>query len=212
MTIAIREFDSGWKLFYDTDDSTVPVTGSGAGGGGDFLIDNFTKLHENFNVSDSTELVINDDGDNKDLRVEGDTDSVLLFVDAGNDRVGIGTPNPAYKFCVNGTTMFSGLVGNNDFDTFSTSGSADSVSNTTDTTLVTTTGAHTVTLADGVVGQMKTVILVSDGGDMSLVPTNKGGYSTITFADAGDSVLLKFINSKWYIIGKGGVGAGPVVT
>lgn len=39
-------------------------------------------------------IVINDDGDDQDLRIEGDTDPNLLFIDAGNDIVAFGTNAP----------------------------------------------------------------------------------------------------------------------
>jgi hypothetical protein len=39
----------------------------------------------------TSEVVFNDGGNDIDFRVEGDTESNLFFVDAGNDRVGIGT-------------------------------------------------------------------------------------------------------------------------
>jgi hypothetical protein len=44
--------------------------------------------------------VVNDGGANLDFRVEGDTDANTLFVDAGNNRVGIGTSTPTYKLDV----------------------------------------------------------------------------------------------------------------
>jgi hypothetical protein len=42
----------------------------------------------------SNDLVINEGGGDYNFRVEGDTDANLLFVDAGEDRVGIGTNSP----------------------------------------------------------------------------------------------------------------------
>lgn len=74
----------------------------------------------------------------------------------------------------------------------------------------TTTSADAGTLADGVEGQHIFIILVTDGGDGTLTPASPGGYSTITFADAGDSVHLLFTNGKWYIVGQGGLGTGPL--
>lgn len=46
--------------------------------------------------------VFNETGADADLRVEGDTDSNLLFVDASADKIGIGKNNPAYKLDVTG--------------------------------------------------------------------------------------------------------------
>jgi hypothetical protein len=42
-------------------------------------------------------VVVNESGADVDFRVEGDTDSNLLFVDASADAVGIGTSSPASK-------------------------------------------------------------------------------------------------------------------
>lgn len=75
---------------------------------------------------------------------------------------------------------------------------------------VTTTGADAMTLADGAVGQLLNVTLVVDGGNMVLTPANALGYSTITFADAGDSVQLEFKSGGWALIGQGGLGTGPL--
>ena len=42
----------------------------------------------------TSEVVFNDGGADVDFRIEGDTNANLFFVDAGNDRVGIGTTSP----------------------------------------------------------------------------------------------------------------------
>jgi hypothetical protein len=58
------------------------------------------------NVSGSSDLdgavVINESGADLDTRVEGDTDVNLIFANAGEDRVGIGTATPATKLDVSG--------------------------------------------------------------------------------------------------------------
>jgi len=73
------------------------------------------------------------------------------------------------------------------------------------------TGGGAWTLADGVEGQRLTVVMVTDAGDGTLTPSNAGGYTDITFADAGDSAELLFTNGNWYVIGVGGLAPGPVV-
>ena len=49
------------------------------------------------------EVVFNDGGADVDFRVEGDTDPNLFFVDAGNDRIGIGTTSPTRLLTVQST-------------------------------------------------------------------------------------------------------------
>lgn len=53
-------------------------------------------------------VVINEAGADKDFRVEGDTDTNLIFVDASTDFVGIGTGTPGSKLDVKGTLRLSG--------------------------------------------------------------------------------------------------------
>lgn len=71
--------------------------------------------------------------------------------------------------------------------------------------LLVTTGANALTLADGTLGQDLYIFMKTDGGDGTLTPTSPKGYSTITFNDAGDTVHLRFIDSKWFIVGYYGV-------
>jgi hypothetical protein len=47
-------------------------------------------------------LVLNEAGAAVDFRVEGDTDTHLLFVDGSADKVGIGTDSPSYTLHVDG--------------------------------------------------------------------------------------------------------------
>jgi hypothetical protein len=58
----------------------------------------------------TTELVINDGGDNYDFRVEGDTDANLLFVDASTERVGVRTNSPELTFSVAGNIGMRGTT------------------------------------------------------------------------------------------------------
>jgi len=59
---------------------------------------------------DGSESVFNDLGGDIDFRVEGDTDSNLLFVDASTDRVGIGTNSPQRLFHVLDTSSFPARI------------------------------------------------------------------------------------------------------
>lgn len=67
-----------------------------------------------------------------------------------------------------------------------------------------TTGVNAGTLADGVEGQVKIILMDADGGDGTLTPTNLANGSTITFNDIGDAVLLAFIGTEWWVIANNG--------
>lgn len=91
----------GGKIYSGANANTLIEFGSStvdikASGGGDLTLN-------------STGIVINDIGNSKDFRVEGDTDTHALFVDGSTDNVGIGTSTPGAKLTVNGGTCTTGL-------------------------------------------------------------------------------------------------------
>lgn len=59
-------------------------------------------------------------------------------------------------------------------------------------TEITTTGADALTLANGTAGQIKIITMIVDGGDGTLTPATFANGTTITFNDAGDSVMLVY--------------------
>ena len=79
---------------------------------------------------------------------------------------------------------------------------------TTLTTAFTSTGAgDALTLADGVAGQLKAIVYVAEaaGGDTGvLTPANFGNGTTITFNAVGESVLLQFLGTDWWIVSNNG--------
>lgn len=82
---------------------------------------------------------------------------------------------------------------------------AGAVNTTTSVTRITTTGANAYTLADGTNGQVKTIVMAVDGGDATITPTTKIGYSTIVFDAIGDSVTLRFLTGiGWIVEGNNG--------
>jgi hypothetical protein len=82
---------------------------------------------------------------------------------------------------------------------------AGAVSITTQITYILTTGANALTLADGVQGQTKQIVMRQDLGNGTLTPTNLAGATTITFNDVGDTVSLMFLDGEWHIMGYYGV-------
>lgn len=83
------------------------------------------------------------------------------------------------------------------------------ISLTTTASYFSTAAAETATLAAGTTGQIKTLMMVSDGGDMVVTVTNAGwkssGTGTMTFGDIGDGCTLQYMSSKWFCIGNNGV-------
>ena len=77
-------------------------------------------LHSNVEIRDANGIshnlqptgnsVINEQGLDVDFRIEGDTEQNLFFVDAGNNRVGIGTNSPGNTLHVTGATQVDGNV------------------------------------------------------------------------------------------------------
>ena len=96
--------------------------------------------------------------------------------------------------------MLQRLVG----DGVQTLSGAGAILTTSLTTKWTTTGANAGTLMDGFEGQVKVIVLVVDGGDGTLTPSNLANYTTITFNDIGDSVVLQFLTGEWWVIANNG--------
>jgi hypothetical protein len=65
---------------------------------------------------------------------------------------------------------------------------------------VTAGSAHAGSLANGTNGQIKIITMIADGGDSVVTPANANGFSTITFADVGDTATLIFTGNKWNIL------------
>ena len=67
---------------------------------------------------------------------------------------------------------------------------------------------YTATMPNGVDGQIKVLIFKTDGGhDVTITPvsSNIAGVSTsIVMGDAGDAVILMYVDAKWYILGQFG--------
>ena len=67
-------------------------------------------------------------------------------------------------------------------------------------------GGDIFTVADGVTGQIIVCTMESSTGTATITPTNLEGGTSVTFNGAGDSVILGFIDSQWYILGGNSYG------
>ena len=68
---------------------------------------------------------------------------------------------------------------------------------TTYITEITTTAATAYTLADGVLGQIKIISLIVDGGDATITPTTFETGTTITLGDVNDNITLLYTTNGW---------------
>lgn len=62
-------------------------------------------------------------------------------------------------------------------------------------------GGDIFTLADGTIGQVMTICLLSATGVATITPANLNGGTSVTLNAAGDSVVLQFVDTNWYILG-----------
>jgi hypothetical protein len=81
--------------------------------------------------------------------------------------------------------------------------SAGAISLATTVSYFSTAGSETATLADGVEGQIKTLICTSYVGNMvvTVASAGWGGAGTITFGAAGRACTLQYVQGEWYCIG-----------
>ena len=149
----------------------------------DFIVSNDNE--EAFRCDGANrEVVVNEASGQTDFRAETNSYSTALLVDASADQVQINA------------TPILGLT-----QSLSGAGAVDVVSAITE---VVTTGTNALTIAAGVEGQIKFLIMKSDGGDGTLTPTNFGSGSTLTFNTAGDAAICLFTNGNWYLMSNQG--------
>ncbi|MCK5446292.1 MAG: hypothetical protein KAI73_11765 [Rhodospirillaceae bacterium] len=129
-------------------------------------------------------------------------DTVIL---AGTD----GGATMMVQSITSGVVVLSTIVSTGVAETLSGAGAIPITARSVD---LTTGATDAMTIADGAVGQLLNLTHVSDGGSAVVTPANGLGYTTITMADAGDSVQLEFKSGGWAVIGQGGISTGPVVS
>lgn len=133
----------------------------------------------------------------------------VVVTSSGTDESLTVNAKGAGTVTINGTATGNVILGNglvaNGIQALSGAGA---VGVTTFATQLTTTGANALTLANGTNGQLKAIVHVVDGGDGTLTPTTKTGFTTIVFSAVGQSVLLQYYTTLgWMIISNNGAAA-----
>ena len=74
------------------------------------------------------------------------------------------------------------------------------ISTTTGVTFISTTGTDDYSLADGVEGQMKVIIMKARVGNATITPDNLVGWTSVRFSGVNNNVHLCYGSTGWNII------------
>jgi len=136
--------------------------------------------------------------------IQGIANNVISFAAVGVYCFNFITSNGGTTVIVNQTNQLLQPFNNTAEDL--ASGAAASLATTV--SYFSTAASETATLAAGVAGQIKTLAMYADLGDMVITVTNAGwktsGTGTVTFDTIGDACTLQYINNKWFCIGNNG--------
>ena len=94
---------------------------------------------------------------------------------------------------------YSGIIKHN--GTPQTIGASGAVDLTSEITYVDNQsgGVLALTLANGVHGQLKTLVCIGAVSNSTVTPTN-AGFTSFTFTAVNQTVTLRYLTNKWYII------------
>ena len=74
------------------------------------------------------------------------------------------------------------------------------ISITTGVTFITTTGTDSYSLANGIEGQVKVIIMKARVGNALITPDNLVGYTSVRFTGVNNNVHLLYGSTGWNII------------
>jgi hypothetical protein len=148
----------------------------------DFVAGGRTML--TIDEASNDKVIVNNGKNDVDFQVEGDGDQYLIYTDAANDRVGIGTNEPAYKLDVVGTGRMSSAIFAGDSTEQTTAFSSSYISN------ISTNTSNISNHATAIVANSASGVAISgwakayvDTQDHSVAAVS--GWADSTFIDAG---------------------------
>ena len=74
------------------------------------------------------------------------------------------------------------------------------LSTTTVVSFISTTGVESYTLADGIEGQQKIIIMKAHGGNATVTPTNLVGFTSVRLTGTNNNFHLLYGSTGWNII------------
>lgn len=187
------------------------------------------KIVKDYSPKDSQSIIVDTTSEaiKVTLPVQPSVGTIITVVDNGNantHNIEIDPGNPAVT--INGKTGSLFIVGNYGGFNFVCDGvnwsalnlsynGSDDVANSgtirldTAVSYFSTEGLESSTLAAGIDGQVKTLVMKAYVGSMVVTVSNAGwktggGTGTITFDRIGDACTLQYISGKWYVIGNNG--------
>ena len=102
----------------------------------------------------------------------------------------------------NGTTIIDDAVVLSGIETIAAGGATTALDLTKELHSVDAdAGGDIFTLADGTIGQVMTICMLSATGIATITPTNLLGGTSVTMNAAGETVMLRFVDTSWYIVG-----------
>lgn len=154
----------------------------------------------NFLANVRTPVTLNSDGGDQDQRIKGLNDDDLVYVDASTDRVGFGTATPTEKVDVDGNLAVSAGFLRLSQTPQAISGVGPQIADVSSAiTTIDAAGAMTVTIGDGVAGQIKTITVLQAAGTITVSGANIRA-TTITATSTGATIQLQWLSSKWAVI------------
>jgi len=145
------------------------------------------------------------DASSPDYSFLNDTDTGMY--NTGADELGFSTSGTS-RLTISNNSVFSQVYTRYDVQAYTASGNLTATQSLVE---MTSTGANTPTLSDGVAGQQLQLIYVAEGApsdSIELTPTTANGFTDLTFNDLGDSCQLVYTSAGWSITG----GVGVVIT